>query len=170
MIRRPPRSTLFPYTTLFRSVKLHRSGVGYRAIWKNGPLLEDDAEVMIDARIVGRCGVRDEKADEPHHLLHGAVGVIEERAFLMDGELVQIFSAGRHGLLADERHAVLLDGDFEAVPVERGGFGQGVFKDDADAVALPNLDGWAGARTAVAPNVQRFERNDTALEGFGGEA
>ena len=31
MIRRPPRSTLFPYTTLFRSIDLfhpHRAGVG----------------------------------------------------------------------------------------------------------------------------------------------
>src|SRR3989442_12432300 len=28
MIRRPPRSTLFPYTTLFRSVLLGRSGAG----------------------------------------------------------------------------------------------------------------------------------------------
>src|SRR3712207_7180436 len=28
MIRRPPRSTLFPYTTLFRSV--HPGGVGHR--------------------------------------------------------------------------------------------------------------------------------------------
>src|SRR2546430_9015405 len=27
MIRRPPRSTLFPYTTLFRSIR-HRAGVG----------------------------------------------------------------------------------------------------------------------------------------------
>src|SRR3712207_8107365 len=26
MIRRPPRSTLFPYTTLFRSAGMHRSG------------------------------------------------------------------------------------------------------------------------------------------------
>src|SRR2546430_8587586 len=26
MIRRPPRSTLFPYTTLFRSTELHPSG------------------------------------------------------------------------------------------------------------------------------------------------
>src|SRR5256885_13165837 len=26
MIRRPPRSTLFPYTTLFRSVDIHESG------------------------------------------------------------------------------------------------------------------------------------------------
>src|SRR3712207_9142924 len=32
MIRRPPRSTLFPYTTLFRSVadELHRRGVPVR--------------------------------------------------------------------------------------------------------------------------------------------
>src|SRR5690242_21425509 len=28
MIRRPPRSTLFPYTTLFRSQHLHRVGRG----------------------------------------------------------------------------------------------------------------------------------------------
>src|SRR5256885_17076313 len=31
MIRRPPRSTLFPYTTLFRSATL--SGVGNVALW-----------------------------------------------------------------------------------------------------------------------------------------
>src|SRR6266849_5360102 len=29
MIRRPPRSTLFPYTTLFRSVNDHRVRVGF---------------------------------------------------------------------------------------------------------------------------------------------
>src|SRR3712207_7044175 len=28
MIRRPPRSTLFPYTTLFRSAELDRQGLG----------------------------------------------------------------------------------------------------------------------------------------------
>src|SRR3989441_11000238 len=28
MIRRPPRSTLFPYTTLFRSKELERLGIG----------------------------------------------------------------------------------------------------------------------------------------------
>src|SRR5260370_14699684 len=30
MIRRPPRSTLFPYTTLFRSVVLHRAILHHR--------------------------------------------------------------------------------------------------------------------------------------------
>src|SRR5438552_11310907 len=32
MIRRPPRSTLFPYTTLFRSIST-RCGSGYRSRW-----------------------------------------------------------------------------------------------------------------------------------------
>src|SRR5690349_24217833 len=30
MIRRPPRSTLFPYTTLFRSARTHRSACAFR--------------------------------------------------------------------------------------------------------------------------------------------
>src|SRR2546425_4921447 len=30
MIRRPPRSTLFPYTTLFRSIGAHRHAAGDR--------------------------------------------------------------------------------------------------------------------------------------------
>src|SRR5687767_15495376 len=41
MIRRPPRSTLFPYTTLFRSVLLHREDVGVAAA------LGDQAEVPV---------------------------------------------------------------------------------------------------------------------------
>src|SRR5437764_9822742 len=31
MIRRPPRSTLFPYTTLFRSLRIARGSAGARA-------------------------------------------------------------------------------------------------------------------------------------------
>src|SRR5258706_13488086 len=32
MIRRPPRSTLFPYTTLFRSLRCRRPGIAARRI------------------------------------------------------------------------------------------------------------------------------------------
>src|SRR3712207_7691824 len=32
MIRRPPRSTLFPYTTLFRSADLRRHGLVHRVV------------------------------------------------------------------------------------------------------------------------------------------
>src|SRR3712207_252328 len=35
MIRRPPRSTLFPYTTLFRSVTLRRNGITQNIIIMN---------------------------------------------------------------------------------------------------------------------------------------
>src|SRR2546422_2266725 len=38
MIRRPPRSTLFPYTTLFRSaLDLQRFGHAHRAILRHAP-------------------------------------------------------------------------------------------------------------------------------------
>src|SRR3712207_8757647 len=46
MIRRPPRSTLFPYTTLFRSnegLKAHQNAVARRQYFRdvNGPNKED---------------------------------------------------------------------------------------------------------------------------------
>src|SRR3712207_7028769 len=44
MIRRPPRSTLFPYTTLFRS-----GLVGGRAVIVNAPLPRDNAGSRIEA-------------------------------------------------------------------------------------------------------------------------
>src|SRR5438094_10050087 len=44
MIRRPPRSTLFPYTTLFRSEKIHRAcGV------------VEQLEVLVQRVVVGSC-------------------------------------------------------------------------------------------------------------------
>src|SRR2546422_8441687 len=61
MIRRPPRSTLFPYTTLFRSlarigVLVERSAVELREavtiLWKvAGDPVQDDAEAMAVAFI-----------------------------------------------------------------------------------------------------------------------
>src|SRR3989442_4873741 len=54
MIRRPPRSTLFPYTTLFRS--LH-----FEFRW-NGLLLPELLQVL------GKIGPADAVADLPEHL------------------------------------------------------------------------------------------------------
>src|SRR3712207_8725387 len=45
MIRRPPRSTLFPYTTLFRSLHLHRAEGGLTA---NVSILLVQAELLAD--------------------------------------------------------------------------------------------------------------------------
>src|SRR2546429_7361277 len=44
MIRRPPRSTLFPYTTLFRSLQPGRNS-------STRPLPETDLEFPLDVRI-----------------------------------------------------------------------------------------------------------------------
>src|SRR2546430_13232647 len=74
MIRRPPRSTLFPYTTLFRSKREH---LGVRLARLLVPALADDFLVAgndaADARI-RRGGIQallSERKRPPHH------GVIE---------------------------------------------------------------------------------------------
>src|SRR3989454_7847364 len=60
MIRRPPRSTLFPYTTLFRSfadspVPLNVWQVRERIEYEFYRLLEDEGDSIILAKRTGRC-------------------------------------------------------------------------------------------------------------------
>src|SRR3712207_9439069 len=57
MIRRPPRSTLFPYTTLFRSRRqLGRprppDGVGHQRRQRLAPVVVGDGEAVLEARAV----------------------------------------------------------------------------------------------------------------------
>src|SRR3712207_7041286 len=57
MIRRPPRSTLFPYTTLFRSGRLPRRAVGrlhapvHEVAHGGDELLDDEAAVADDGHV-----------------------------------------------------------------------------------------------------------------------
>src|SRR3712207_7339756 len=51
MIRRPPRSTLFPYTTLFRSAA---QGLGQLRV----PVALGELDEVVPARRVGRAGQR----------------------------------------------------------------------------------------------------------------
>src|SRR2546427_8867272 len=64
MIRRPPRSTLFPYTTLFRSMNPGALTPGVGTIAPIGP--DFDARAIIDAhrRHRGRAGRRRDKAEQ----------------------------------------------------------------------------------------------------------
>src|SRR2546429_1396458 len=73
MIRRPPRSTLFPYTTLFRSVVARQERVD--------ELRDDRILVPHDAREQG--GAVLEQADEvlPQLVLHRAVDAGGTRPF-----------------------------------------------------------------------------------------
>src|SRR3712207_7574440 len=58
MIRRPPRSTLFPYTTLFRSLDLPREGER-RTSYVLVPVVGADSHVDVDALAAAGLG-------EPH--------------------------------------------------------------------------------------------------------
>src|SRR2546425_2338973 len=62
MIRRPPRSTLFPYTTLFRS----QVSLGYRDFPLRG--MHSQAELAAEA---SRCALEQGKFWEYHDLLFG---------------------------------------------------------------------------------------------------
>src|SRR5258708_16937468 len=55
MIRRPPRSTLFPYTTLFRSVPRLEQHAGDTVLW-TVDAVEDEAKIRF--REVGECLVK----------------------------------------------------------------------------------------------------------------
>src|SRR2546425_6732346 len=52
MIRRPPRSTLFPYTTLFRSSSTPDSVVRHGAVCVERSLVRVDLEEIIDVLVL----------------------------------------------------------------------------------------------------------------------
>src|SRR3989449_1248312 len=62
MIRRPPRSTLFPYTTLFRSAHAALEQHVHREVRRElHPVAEPD-----DGRIAGAAGAADQLRSEEH--------------------------------------------------------------------------------------------------------
>src|SRR5256885_4642456 len=94
MIRRPPRSTLFPYTTLFRSL-LHNSGQGVRrpaplparpagrgARWRPGRSEEHTSELQSPCNLVCRLLLEKKKMVEPS-------AVNRDRYVLMYGSVDQ---------------------------------------------------------------------------------
>src|SRR3712207_7780307 len=74
MIRRPPRSTLFPYTTLFRSVLLLDLAPG-----REVAVVGLGRQHAVDHHGVREVAVEVEVGEGPHRLLHHhAVGVRSE--------------------------------------------------------------------------------------------
>src|SRR5262245_63022534 len=74
MIRRPPRSTLFPYTTLFRSVLPNR-GVKQKALLEDNPALGTPGGLGHLPEVIAIDG------DLPRH------GIIEAGQQMEDGAL-----------------------------------------------------------------------------------
>src|SRR5256885_4744326 len=68
MIRRPPRSTLFPYTTLFRSTARQRRGrFGTQHPWYiDGPISSRPVlcRILLQSTVIGGNGQRDVRSEE----------------------------------------------------------------------------------------------------------
>src|SRR5690242_21811240 len=68
MIRRPPRSTLFPYTTLFRS---DRHVAAYQPVFLDANFDRTDASLRAVARRVGDARARTFHLRERKRAVHG---------------------------------------------------------------------------------------------------
>src|SRR2546430_4017953 len=86
MIRRPPRSTLFPYTTLFRSAPAAYPGVGgtFVAFQGAGPRRtrseEHTSELQSQSNLVCRLLLEKKKKQQMrHHAIHTVTPVLRLR-------------------------------------------------------------------------------------------
>src|SRR3989449_7747371 len=129
MIRRPPRSTLFPYTTLFRSAgQLEHLG-DPRADLRVGPARDTEAKRdVLPHRHRGEQRVRlEDDAEAPLARRHA----VDHPAIEEDVAAVRRLEAGDHperrrlaaARAADERDE-LARADVERQPVHRGGPGE----------------------------------------------
>src|SRR3712207_6265932 len=113
MIRRPPRSTLFPYTTLFRSGLAPRERLLHvREDFGEGPLAERVADVgavqllvrAADPGVVGAVDVAE--AQVPVHVGDGRGEGVEDAAQVRHVEL-ELFSGGHRTLSEADKTARL---------------------------------------------------------------
>ena len=61
---------------------------------------------------------------------------------LIDLELVLVHAIGRDAVEAQARHTIHVRGQNDAVPVNRGVFGQAVFHTQCDGIAFPPAQNW----------------------------
>src|SRR2546422_7801764 len=85
MIRRPPRSTLFPYTTLFRSQKIEKDGV-IRIVSNDQLLKEREAQARVEeSKLKAETEIRAKaaEADRKSTRLNSSHGYISYAVFCL---------------------------------------------------------------------------------------
>src|SRR2546429_2929887 len=99
MIRRPPRSTLFPYTTLFRSIRADRSPVDLGGILglENFEVFSFHGNAVLGMRDLVRQIA--ERSEEPR--LNSSHGYNSYAVFCLQKKISA--AAGRHAVRAGRR-------------------------------------------------------------------
>src|SRR5256885_4628262 len=77
MIRRPPRSTLFPYTTLFRSVRSDR------ACEEHADEIDADTRVEVERKVIDRKSTR---LNSSHLVISYAVFCLKKKNKLLEDD------------------------------------------------------------------------------------
>src|SRR5947208_11487674 len=101
MIRRPPRSTLFPYTTLFRSVEMRR-----RLAEPPAPVHErvGETSVVIEVRHVPRSEEHTSELQSPDHLVCRLL--LEKKKKTNDGEHRDDGQTNRHRYTQHDHYSI----------------------------------------------------------------
>src|SRR5690606_41622304 len=95
-LRGPPRPTLFPYTTLFRSDRLHR---GDRALRRRGDALLQRAHVGAESRLIPDC-----RGDAPEQRRHLGTRLGETEDVVDEQEHVLTFLVDRKSTRLNSSH------------------------------------------------------------------
>src|SRR3712207_3390690 len=104
MIRRPPRSTLFPYTTLFRSSACHQAMAPGARLWLIEQVLppEDDPDpservglTLMDLNMLVLFGGGQQRTGEEYRQLLGAAGFDEVAVVPAEGTPWSVVEAVR---------------------------------------------------------------------------
>src|SRR5256885_11991548 len=98
MIRRPPRSTLFPYTTLFRSIGIQRRGVELAE--RIAKLIEKEECVLVPRGALDITLYRDDRSEEHTSELQSPCNFVCRLPLVTTRSLVEVSRAPLHFLCA----------------------------------------------------------------------
>src|SRR5258708_28417690 len=102
MIRRPPRSTLFPYTTLFRSGDILRAAHGAPSAWSDGyehaaPKAVPEGKAPASGpRQITREDRKSTRLNSSHQIISYAVFCLKKKKLTLTGPLLPIRNISRH--------------------------------------------------------------------------